>query len=118
MNLTFEDAEPIKATTSRPVEPNPFQEVIESIAWKNDAQGRPLTRATTIAVTEETEIAPLTGKIGRQLTAAGDALATPGTIRRKFETVKNGKNYALKVTFSVAPKQNRPRKPKTDTPAS
>lgn len=118
MNLTFEDAEPIKAASTKTAEPNPFADVITAIAWRSDSQGRPLTRATTIPVKDEDGIKTLTAKIGRQLTAAGDALEKPGTVRRKFETIKNGKTLGLKVTFSVAPKQRRERKAKQDSTAA
>lgn len=113
MNLTFEDAEPIKSASTKTAEPNPFTEIIAAIAWRNGTDGLPVAKSTTIPVKAETDIAPLTGKIGRQLTAAGDALEKPGTVRRKFETVKTGKEFALRVTFSVAPKQRRERKAKT-----
>ena len=117
MNLTFEDAEPITSKSNKTAEPNPFTEAVAAIAWKTAANGKPLTRATKVPLTDDKPetVKALEGKIGRWLTSAGDALTKPGTVRRSFTVVNEGEDHFLRVAFSVTAKQRRERK--TNTPA-
>lgn len=94
MDFTFEDAAPVKATNpGRPAEPNPFKDIVQSIALQVDPETK-LPRAKSFVVDSGTvdkdgkptdDAARALVKILRQLGEAG-ALCTPEQVSVKKVT--------------------------------
>lgn len=98
-SFTFEDAAPVKRRggPGRAVEPNPFVEVMQSIALQTDDEGQPLAKTFKIKLDPETDDGQKQlDKILRQLASAG-ALTTPQVRVNKAYEVKSG-NFGRKET--------------------
>lgn len=119
MNFTFEDAQPV---ITQVAEPNPFVDVVQSIAMKEDDNGRPVAKSFTVPYSTEAEIKEY-GKAIRQLHAAGALVKPQVGVRKHVEDVKtsnrpDAKVKAKKVTFWTGAPISRPRKPVSAPPAN
>lgn len=113
MSFTFEDAAPVKReVVGRTAEPNPFADVVQSIALKKDNEGLPVAKSFIIPTGDKNDKDkyPAIEKVKRQLGDAG-TLATPQCSVMKDVSI-SGKQ--AKVTFWTVPLITRERKPKTD----
>lgn len=119
----FVDAEPIPAAPSgggRVAEPNPYTDVIASIALKVDKKGKPLAKAFILSHGEDADSAgKAVRKVRRQLSDAGDnntPRVTVPTRDKPYTDSKTGELVPGKtlITFWTVARQERPRKPKTE----
>lgn len=108
---TFEDAEPVKRRggTGRTAEPNPFVEVMQSIALQTNDKGQPVAKTFKIKLDPETDDGQKQlDKILRQIASAG-ALTHPQVRVNKGYEVKTG-NFGRKettITFWTTEKKER-----------
>lgn len=116
MSFDFQDAEPVAVTgTGRKAAPNPFTDVIASIAMKTGENGKPLAKAF-VAEALPDDRATAEGRIRRQMGEAGAANDPAVTVRLHIEDIpQTGKGAAaskvekFKVTFWTVKRQTRPR---------
>lgn len=118
--LTFEDAAPVKSTgTGRKADPNPFEDIVKSIAGKKVGKNdngtdpeSPLAKKFTQTLSgNEDEDKTTLNRIRRQLQDAGN-LCNPQVTVRVHTEPKDKKNVA--VTFWTVKKQARPRTASTE----
>lgn len=102
MSFSFEDAAP----TTGKFEPNPFTEVVASIALKvNPETGAPVAKKFTTTADDKS-----IGKMIRQIRAA--AHQANCTAKADWSD-RDEASKAVTITFWTIPQQTRPRKPET-----
>jgi hypothetical protein len=118
--ITFEDATPIEREWrgGRKAEPNPFADVVASIANQTDSEGTPVAKRFRLAAEDAT--APEVKKALSQLQSAGVLYnATHPDSRISVQKPVEIKDGQAVITFWTLPFVARPRKPKSEevTPA-
>jgi hypothetical protein len=122
MSIEFVTATPVKRTSNggRQAEPNPFADVIKSIALQVDADETPVARAYVQKHTAE-DRKKVIAKVRRQLQEAGKANTPPCSVLVNDSPVKVGPAGKQKdsetetaVIFWTVPPIVRERKPKAD----
>lgn len=111
---TFQDAKPVKGTSTRTAEPNPYANIVQAIALKTDSDGDPVAKAFTETVTDADAAEKFIAKVKRQLSEAGAKSDPKVTVRTHHTVSEDGKNIA--ITFWTVPRQERPRKDKNASP--
>lgn len=115
MSYTFADVEidPSK-TTGREKTPNPFMDVVKSIALKtNEKTGNPVGKAGIEEYDgSEENLKLITGRIERKLREAGEAQDPQVSVPVRFEVM----GEKIKFSFWTVAKVKRERKPKVETP--
>lgn len=116
MDLNFSDAKPVKrAIPGRTGAPNPFVDVVKTIALAKDEKGEPVAKSFTVPYgtwedgKATNDKATEFSKLMRQLHDAGTKLDTPVSVYKDVKV--NGRNQAT-VTFWTGPKVTKPRKSK------
>lgn len=121
--LEFADAEPIQsAGPGRKAGPNPYSDIIASIALKTKEDGKtPIAKAFT-ATHEADGREKAVDAIRRKMSAAGDANDPKVTVKVVGTPVMKGpkgrqteSNTETLVTFWTVTKQSRPRKATVQT---
>lgn len=115
MTFEFEPAQPVKRkNTGRNVEPNPFSEVVGSIALKiDDATSKPQALSFKLDhPTDQDEKLRAYGKVRRQLTKAGQENDPKVTVNTDFNQVEDDTTL---VTFWTIPYTQRTRKSEEST---
>lgn len=121
--MDFQDAEYIAPAggPGRDAAPNPYVTtgVIQSIALKTDANGKPVAKATVVEHTDPStddgaDLKKVTAKHKRLMSEAGEVTDPPVTVKSIFEPVTNPVNSKVsatktKVTFWTIARQKRPR---------
>lgn len=116
--LEFVDATPVKRTgAGRPAEPNPFADVVKSIAGQVDSEGKPLARAFSMTYRDGNDDDKKTlDKFLRQLSDAGTLTTPQVTVHKDVSPTRSadGKRDLkdkITVTFWTGPRITRQRKP-------
>jgi hypothetical protein len=117
MSFSFTDAAPVSlAGPGRAAEPNPFSEIVKSIAMKVDDAGKPIAKAFKLPFGKYEDDKPADDK-AREFRKAMNQLARAGylcnpqvTVRKHIEG--DGKGMAT-VTFWTVEKIHKPRKDET-----
>jgi len=106
MNLEFSDATPdVRTVAAREKTPNPFTEVIASIALKT-YEGRPVSKSFDAPIPEGDEPQTFGNRLKRQLEDAGAANVPPVTVPVRLSFPEAGK---VTVRFWTTKKIYRPK---------